>query len=294
MIGWSVAHGQSRIALKAADDTVRLTATELPHTRSEAAIPLRSRGQTLGALTVQDSRPDAFDQDTIAVLQTMADQVAVALDNARLFAQSEQALAAERRTFGELQYQGWVQLLRERPGLGFRSDAHGISPAATLWPPEMDQAAQTGELIQKRIVDQAAGDGNVRQTLTVPIKIRGEVVAVLDTYKPTRAGDWTDEEVGLLEAVTDQLGLALENARLYENTQARAERERTVRDITAQLRAAGDVDSILRTAVHEIRRALRTTHGVIRLGTETHLVSPGAVVGSLPDGSAQIEEENEE
>ena len=66
-----------------ASPVVRLATAELPQTRSEAAIPLRSRGQVLGALTVQDTQPGAFDRDTIAVLQTMADQVAVALDNAR-------------------------------------------------------------------------------------------------------------------------------------------------------------------------------------------------------------------
>jgi len=274
MIGWSVAEGEARIASEAGDDSMRLRITELPQTRSEAAIPLRSRGQVIGALSVQDSRPDAFNQETIAVFQTMADQVAVAMDNAQLFKAREAAMEAERRAHGIVQRQAWSKLLQERTGLGFRSDRRGISPAKDIWLPEMEKAAQTGAISQDQSASPLPGDDNVRQSLAVPIKIRDKVVAVLDTYKPVGAGAWTEEEIAFLESIADQLGVALENARLYEATQLRVERESTVSNITAQVRAAGDMDGILRTAVHEIRRVLGATHGVIRLGTETDLRPP--------------------
>ena len=283
MIGWSVAEGEARIASEAGDDSMRLRITELPHTRSEAAIPLRSRGQVIGALSVQDSRPDAFDQETIAVFQTMADQVAVAMDNAQLFKAREAAMEAERRAHGIVQRQAWSKLLQERTGLGFRSDRRGISPAKDIWLPEMEKAAQTGAIIQDQTASPFPGDDNVRQSLAVPIKIRDKVIAVLDTYKPADAGGWTEEEIAFLKSIADQLGVALENARLYEATQLRVERESTVSNITAQVRAAGDMDSILRTAVHEIRRVLGATHGIIRLGTETHLRPP---TGNKPVNSA--------
>jgi GAF domain-containing protein len=271
MIGWSAAHGKARIALQAEDDTVRLATPELPHTRSEAALPLRSRGQVLGALTIQDSRPNAFDQDTVAVLQAMADQVGVALDNAQLFEARQAAVEAERRAHGLLQLQAWSKLLIERRGLGFRSDARGTSPDAKTWRPEMQQAAQTGTAARAHQADRSGADTETKQMLAVPIRVRDRVVAVLDTYKPAGSGAWSEEEVSFLEHVADQLGMALENARLYETSQLRGERERTVSEITARVRAAGDVEGILRTAVREVRRVLGTPHGIIRLGTEADL-----------------------
>ena len=274
MIGWSVAHGEARIALHALDDSMRLVTGELPLTRSEAAIPLRSRGQVIGALSIQDSRANAFDQASVAVFQTMADQIAVALDNARLFEAREEALRAERRAHGELTREAWGQLLQERKGMGFRSDSRGISPAHHIWLPEMRKVVLTGDTVRAQPAEMVDDPVRARETLAVPIKIRDRVVAVLETHKPAAAGEWTTDEITLLENIAEQLSVALENARLYESTQLRAERERIVSDITAQVRAAGDVDGILRTAVGEIRRALGATHGYIRLGTETHLQPP--------------------
>ncbi len=82
MIGWCVANGESRYAQHAEEDRVRLVAPELPGTRAEAALPLHARGRVLGALTVQSSEADFFDDATVTVLQTMADLLAVALSNA--------------------------------------------------------------------------------------------------------------------------------------------------------------------------------------------------------------------
>ena len=85
MIGWCVANNRARIALDVGMDAVRFDNPELPDIRSECALPLRSRSKVLGALTVQSNETSAFDQDTITALQTMADQVAIGLENARLF-----------------------------------------------------------------------------------------------------------------------------------------------------------------------------------------------------------------
>lgn len=281
MVGWSVLHSEPRVALDVGEDAVRLSTAELPETRSEAAIPLASRGRVLGALTVQDRRPNAFDRDAIAALEAMADQVAVALDNARLFEERQVAIETERRVFSAMQGRVWAQLQRERADLGFLSRAQGVAPAERAWRPEMIQAVEQGRPVQNLAVDGDEGQ-EARTTLAIPVKIQDKVVAVLDTYKPAGAGDWSEEELAFLTGMAEQLSVALENARLYESTQRRVDRERTISDITAKVRAAGDVDNILRTAVLEIRRALGTTHGVVRLGTETHLLPPEEAVGADP------------
>jgi GAF domain-containing protein/HAMP domain-containing protein len=263
MIGWSITNRQVRVALEAEKDTERLVRPELPDTRSEAALPLISRGHVLGALSVQHTQPGFFDQDTVVVLQTMGDQVAVALANARLFAEREAALEASQRVYGELSREAWGKLLGEQPDLGFRSDERGTGPAGDAWRSEMVQALQTGQTVQGN--SDGAQD---RLSLAVPIRIRGEVVGVLDTYKPAEAGGWSREEVSLLEAVAAQLDTALESARLFQDTQRRAAREQAIRQITEQMRRAVDVEAILQITVAELAKAMGAPHAYVRLGTD--------------------------
>jgi GAF domain-containing protein/HAMP domain-containing protein len=265
MIGWSIANTQARIALDVGEDAVRLATTELPDTRSEAALPLRSRAQVLGALTVQSDQPAAFDEDTVVVLQTMADQVAVALDNARLFAAAQESLEVTRRAYGEVGRKAWAELLRTRTGTGYQADETGVVTlevaAPETWGTEARRAWQ-----MKRAVQRDAGESVEERALALPIQVRGETIGVLDVCKPGAAGEWAREEMAQLETLVEQLGVALENARLYEETQLRAERERIIAGITARVRASMDPETILRTAVRELGAALGADRAFVRLG----------------------------
>jgi GAF domain-containing protein len=256
MVGWSVAHAQARVALEAAEDAVRLATAELPDTRSEAALPLHSRGQVLGALTVQSTQPGTFDQDTMVALQIMTDQVAVALDNARLFAEAREALEAERRAYSELSREAWGELLKVRANLGFLKSKHRLSPAGDVWRPDMGAAIRTGQTI-------LGEDGAT--SLTTPIKARGQVIGVIGARKPDDAGTWTQDEIALLETLAEQLSVALESARLYQDTQRRAVRERLTGEVTARMRETFDVETVLKTAAQEVRQALGLPEVVVRL-----------------------------
>ncbi|OQX64963.1 MAG: hypothetical protein B5M51_02125 [Anaerolinea sp. 4484_236] len=157
MIGWSIANAEARIALDVGKDAVRFENPDLPETRSEGALPLRSRGHVLGALTIQSTEEAAFNQDILTTLQTMTDQVAVALDNAELLAKSEAALEAERKAYGELSKEDWKELARGQTIPRYRSDAPD-----TVYPiteKERPEAAQTAPDIQ---------DNGL--TITIPIK----------------------------------------------------------------------------------------------------------------------------
>jgi signal transduction histidine kinase len=85
MIGWSISHGQPRIALDVGEDALRFKNPFLPLTRSEIALPLLSHGEVIGAMTIQSETPSAFSRVDITALQTLADQIANAIENARLF-----------------------------------------------------------------------------------------------------------------------------------------------------------------------------------------------------------------
>jgi GAF domain-containing protein len=101
MVGWCTANAQARIALDVGEETVRFDNPLLPETRSEMALPLISRGRVIGALTVQSTEAQAFSEEDIAVLQTMADQIANAIENARLFEET-QHLAQRERTISQI------------------------------------------------------------------------------------------------------------------------------------------------------------------------------------------------
>jgi GAF domain-containing protein len=192
----------------------------------------------------------------------------VALDNARLFAEREQALEAAHRAHGELSQRAWAEILQSKLTLGYRSDERGVAEAEEIWRPEMAQALQTGQTVRGSQIH-----AQEVYPLAVPIKVRGQVIGVLDTYKPAGAGDWTQGEIALLEAIATQLDSALESARLYQDTQRRVAREQAIRHVTEHMRRAVDIETILQNTVTELANALGAPRAYVRLGTE---LTPGA------------------
>ena len=267
IVGYVTGRGEPRIALDVGEDAVFFDNPDLPDTRSEMALPLRARGEIIGALDVQSMQPAAFSDEDVAVLQTLADQLALAISNTRLFQRVRESLEAERRAYSALAREAWQELLRAQPALGGRYDPQGILPTNGRWSDAMKQAAQAGELV--------ASTENTSAALAIPIKVRGQVIGVLDAQKPAGADKWTTEEITLLETLTAQLGVALESARLHQDTQRRATRERLTREITDKMRRASGVEGIVQTAVDELFEALGASRTFVRLGAPPAEVQDG-------------------
>ena len=267
MIGWTVANGEPRIASDVGDDAIRLATKELPNTRSEAAIPLRSRGQIIGAISVQSSRSDAFDESTIAVLQTMSDLVSVAIDNARLYTATEAALHSTRRAYSERSHEDWLETLQHQMNLSYRSDRSGISSAQDIWTPEMQQAW----IRNASITPNKSELEEELHPLAIPIKVRGNVIGVMQTHKSGKNISWSDDEKVMLESIIEQLGVALDSARLYEETQVQANNERIIGEIGSQMRETLDIETVIQTAAREIRKALNLAEVEIRMGSDDNL-----------------------
>ena len=278
MVGWCIANNQARVALDVGKDAVRLASAELPDTRSEAALPLHSGGKVLGALTVQSDQPGAFDQDVLLVLQTMADQVATALDNARLFAQVQEALDSTQRAYGQMSHQAWTDLMRTRQDLVFRSGEREVIGEQHLWRPEMEQAFQDKQTVRTSAVALDAGSPSpageeqaveMGYPLAIPIRSGEDVIGVLDTFKPIGQGEWTTQEVAWLQDVTEQLSFALEAARFYQETQIREIRERQIREIGTNLQARVSLDALMQSAVSDLARALNVPSAFVQLSTRS-------------------------
>lgn len=256
MVGYVSQRGEPRIALDTGKDAVFFNNPDLPETRSAVTLPLLSRGRVIGVLDVQSTAPDAFAQEDIAVLQILADQIATAINNARLFQQVEESIQTERRAYGELSGQAWANLLGAQRGLGFMSDRQTVTPVGDTWTPHMQTALTTGQTAVA--ADSAA--------LAIPIKVRDRVIGVIDGRKRDGSGQWTEDEIALLQTLAEQSALALESARLYQDTQFRAARERMIGEVTGRIRETLDVEAVLKTAAGEIRQALQLERLVVRLG----------------------------
>ncbi len=246
IVGYVTGTRRPMIALDVGKNAVYFNNPDLPETRSEMALPLVVGGKLLGALDVQSIQESAFDEEDIATLQLVADQVSIAIDNARLFSETQAALETSRRAYRELNREAWTQVIKERPRLGYKVDDREIvQPVRGEWSSEMIEAGITKQTVQ--VED---------ETLAVPIKFQEQVTGVIRLSKP-ETERWSAEEKAFVEALADQLYLALESARLYEETQTRAERERLAGEIISKVRASNNPQVILQTAVQELRQALQ-------------------------------------
>ncbi len=243
IVGFVTGYGQHRIALDVGEDAVYFNNPDLPDTHSEIALPLRVRGSIIGALDVQSKERGAFSDEDVAVLQTLADQVAMAISNARLFQQTQESLKVVRQAYGEMSQQAWVETLSRQANIGYYCDNQGIQPIQ-----------RPGDVPR-----QAAG----QPTMSVAIRIRDQKIGVVNAHK---ADEWTSEEINLLKALVEQLGVALESARLYQDAQSLAARERLISDVTTHVRETLDIETMLKTAVQDVRQALNLPEVTIRLG----------------------------
>ena len=119
-----------------------------------------------------------------------------------------------------------------------------------------------------------AEDGG-RSGLAIPIALRGQIFGVLGIESPTGDRQWSEDDIALIQAVSDQLAQTLEAARLFADTQRRAERERLIGEITTKIRASTDIEDILETTAVELGRALGTSRALVRLGVDDESDEPG-------------------
>lgn len=255
IVGYVTGRGEARIALDVGEDAVFFDNPDLPETRSEMALPLMAGGIILGALDVQSTEPAAFKEEDIATLQVMANLIAIAIQNAYLFAEVETALDATRRAYGEISRRAWQEWLQENASIGYLVAANDrlISLAGEPMEAEFLQAMQTRQPI-------LTADN---KTLFLPVLMRGEAIGGLRLVKPQEEA-WNEEEIDLVRELVEQLSAALESARLFEETVARAERERTVAQVTTAIRSVNDPEAMLRIAMEELKRALNAEEIAIR------------------------------
>jgi GAF domain-containing protein len=256
IVGYVTQNAKARIALDVGKDAVYFDNADLPQTRSEMALPLIIGGQVLGALDVQSTEPQAFSEADISTLQILAEQIAIAIQNASLFDEAEKALEASRMNYGEVSRGAWSKILRSQPRIGFlATQPTTVQIHSESLDPNLAKAFETGDLI-------IGSDG---LTISMPIRVRGQTIGAIRLKKSAISESWTQDETNLAIALSDQISGALESARLYKESQQNAARESLISDISARISAASHTDAILRDTVLELGQALGNASVTIQL-----------------------------
>lgn len=246
IVGYVTATGDSRIAMDVGRDPVFFNNPDLPETHSEMALPLKSGDRIVGALDVQSRETGAFRNEDVQMLGLLANQVSLAIENARLFDETRIALAEAEAVSRQFTREAWGRISAEHKLVGYRYSITGATPL--------------GEPIDLTELPKSKSPGKQAETsqVIVPIELRGETIGSLVIQSPS-ADRLNQDQLDLIKAVAERVALSAENARLFEETTRRAERERLVSDITGKIRSMNDPQAMIRTAIEELRKVLGAT-----------------------------------
>jgi GAF domain-containing protein len=203
----------------------------LPYTRSQIAIPLIAGNDVLGALEMHSTKTNAFSQQDVGTFENMANGIAIALENSRLFREAQQSLSEMRATQRQYLQGAWSSLTANEN------------------------------------LEYALGDNDLTNNneIEIPLILRDQAIGQI---RLENSIEWTSEQKNLIESITTQATLALENARLVEESQSVAERERLANELIAKIWASTNMESILQTTVRELGRALEAAEVVIEVSLD--------------------------
>jgi GAF domain-containing protein/HAMP domain-containing protein len=233
LVGTATAKRRPVVVQDVTNDPTHFKNPLLPDTRGEAVIPLISGERLVGALDVQSTQPDAFTESEVQILQTLADQLSVAIENAASFQRTQATLTEVSALYQQVVGSGLRGLTQGQ------ENVYDLNPGVTL------------------------GNGE-QSTIRLPLKLSDRIVGEIELQGLAWA-TVSAEEQAVLDAVTAQLAVALESAALLEETQRRSRREQLINQITSQMRATLNPDAVLQSGIRELGRALGATEVVVRL-----------------------------
>ncbi len=274
------ATGRPVIACDTNRDPVHGRTELLPHARSEIALPLAVGGKLIGALDLQSVERDAFNEDTIPVLQALADQLAVAIENARLFEQAEVSLREIRGLGQDIARRSWSDFLAGLRGHSLRR-TYGPEPEAL----RAQRSRLTEQVLSSGSVIMSTGRDGQPAFLAAPIVVRSEVIGVLGV-EPYGSREWTQADLQLLQGIAERTALAVENVRLYIQARRAAEREHILNQIAQEVQGAGSVDQVLQAALAELSQALGASRGIVQISPRVPEASGSATRRAVPENVA--------
>ncbi len=298
IVGYVTGRGETLVVNDALKDATYFANPVLPDTRSEAAIPLKVGERILGALDVQSDQPFAFNEENLRTLEILADQLAVAVVNTELFAETQEHLAQHRLlhhittsaasgatledaldaavkglqvTLGGDRV-SILLLDRERKNLEVRATVGYSEEASNVRVPVGTGITGWAAAHRKPLrVDNVLNDPryiavseNTRSELALPLIYRNELLGVLNVESEQVAA-YTENDEEMLGTLAGSLAAIIANARLLAQIRRQAERERLLYEVTSKIRRSTDIQTILATTASELTKAIGAKRAHIRI-----------------------------
>ena len=251
MIGWAIKNRQARITLDADRDIIRYKNPTLPQTRSEMALPLISRDQVIGALSLQSSEPNAFSEEDITILQYIADVLAAALENAQSYEKAQTSLRQANLSNRHLIEQTWGDVLQSSGNLESTFDNGNASSVSSQI-----------------------------NTIRIPLTLRDQELGFIDLDIDRET--LSDDEYSFIGALASQTAQAMENARLLQESERQVGREQLINRMSARFTSSSEVESILIAAAEELGRLPLVQEASIFIKPQSELVT---LAENLPNGN---------
>lgn len=300
VVGFVAGKGELLVVNDTSRDATFLANPLTPKTRAEAAIPLKVGDRIVGVLDVQSNRAYAFSNDNLRILQILADQLAIAVINTELFAETQEHLAQHRllhhitttaasgTTLDEalqsavnglqvtlggdrvsiLLADREKKILEVRAAVGYAEDVFAlripIGNGITGWAAAHRRTLRVNDVLQD--IRYIEGSPNTRSEMAIPLLYRSELLGVLNVESEQLAA-YAENDEELLGTLGGSLAAIIANARLLEQIRAQAERERILFEISDKIRRTTDMQTILATTASELTRALGASSARIKLGT---------------------------
>jgi GAF domain-containing protein len=247
LIGYVTSSDAPRIDLDLGPGAVVFDNPDLSETRSEIALPLKIEKQVVGALDIQTTEPNAFSEGDVEVLSVLADQVSLAIENSQWFERTQAALTEAEAVSSQNLRKEWGRLPDEQELFGYKYSIAGTTPLQANERPTRETKA--------------------KNTVAVPILLRGETIGTLTVQVPSQERISSDQ-IDLIKAVAERVAFSAENARLFNETQKRAERERLITEITSKIGTSVRTETILKTTAKELNQLLDGAEVLIKLKTD--------------------------
>lgn len=213
-----------------------------PLTRSRMLLPLAVRGNILGILDLHSEQPQVFSTQDAEILQTLADLVAISFDNARLINETRSLISQLEMNTNVQTERTWRKLTsRQKPA--YQYTPAGVRPVFSTNKKDNDEG------------------------LRIPLVLHGQRIGIVKLKRKGEAAHWSERERILVEKIADQVALALENSRLVDEAQKSALRDQMIANVSTRVRETLDIESVVRTAATELRRAFDLKEAEVLIGT---------------------------
>jgi GAF domain-containing protein len=255
--------GYPRIALNTGESKIFFNNPDLPGTQSELALPLKSGDEIIGVLDIQSTEPNHFTEDDVSILSILGDQVAIALQNALLFDESQRALREANIESLQASKRSWQEYRDVVQTKGYRYDG-----------------------IKSEPLKEARSSNRENEALLIPVQLRGQTIGRLKLNAADPSRQWTDDELIMVSATAERVALALEGARLLDEAQKRATREAFLSEVATKLSTSFQLDSILRDTVQELGQTLQNstvTFQLVNPSTPPVAIEPQKSNGAKPE-----------